>query len=136
MIPRRLQHPWRNAAGAARRSGPTAALAGLAIVVLGTQLAILLVRSQHQYRAFNLSVDFALFFQAWHQIARGHLNPYLSPYAVSFWRSHFELIMWPLAPLYWLNRADGRTLLYLQDLAIVGAEAIGFAWVVAAARRA
>jgi hypothetical protein len=118
------------------RAGSLSILTGLAFVVLAAQLAVLLVRSLHQYRAFNLSVDFGLFFQAWHQIGHGHLSPYLSDYELPFWRSHFELIMWPLAPLYWLNRSDGRTLLFLQDLAIVASEAIGFAWVVLAARRA
>jgi uncharacterized membrane protein len=114
----------------------TVILLSLGFIALTGQLGVLLRRSVHQYRTFNLSIDFGSFFQAWHQLAHGNLSPSLSDFAVPFWRSHFELIMWLLAPLYWLNRADGRTLLFLQDLAIVASEAIAFTWVVMAARRA
>jgi hypothetical protein len=114
--------------------------AGLAAgAVLVFQLARLLLHTRHQYNRFNLSVDFAIFHQAWHQIAHGHVNPTLTSnpiwgHGVPFWRSHFELMMWPLSLLYWLNRNDGLTLLVIQDLAIVAAETIGIWWMIAVAR--
>lgn len=111
-------------------------------LVLAAQLTLLLLRSWHQYQQFDVSMDFGIFHQAWHQIAHGHLSPQLTdnpivPVAAPYWRSHFELIMWPLALLYWIAPNDGLTLLVIQDLAIVGAEVVMVWWMVqlAQARR-
>jgi hypothetical protein len=107
--------------------------------VLVYQLVRLLLHSLQQYHRFNISLDFAIFHQAWYQIAHGNLDPTLTSnpiltHGAPYWRSHFELIMWPLSLLYWLNRNDGLTLLVLQDLAIVAAEAIGIWWMLVFAR--
>src|SRR5207237_932630 len=68
--------------------------------------------------------------------ATGHLDPFQSLGGFSYLKSHFELIMWPLSMLYWLNRNDGLTLLILQDLSVVFAEAIALGWVIEVATKA
>jgi hypothetical protein len=103
------------------------------LVVLGValplvvQLGLLLLQSRQQYDRYNLSLDFGIFHQAWHQIAQGDLDPRISPFGYSYVRSHLELIMWLLAPLEWLY-PHGIVLLWLQDLATVGAEAVAIWW--------
>lgn len=104
--------------------------------MLLAQLAVLMVRSRHQWQHFNLSLDFAIFHQAYHQIGAGDLNPRLTLFGYRFWQSHFELIMWPVALLGRLRRNDGLSLLYLQDLAHVAAEAVVIAWVWTESRKA
>lgn len=104
-------------------------------VVLSVQAVILVVSSVRVYRSDNLSLDYAIFNQAWFQIAHGHLNPLSTPYGTSYLHQHGEIIMWLIAPLYWLNRNDGLTLLLLQSLAIVGAVAVAISWFLAFARR-
>jgi hypothetical protein len=90
--------------------------------------------SGHLYARFDLSTDFGVFYQAWHQIAHGDLNPYstLNPhnyphYGYPFWRNHFELLMWPMA-LLWFVYPHGIVLLWVQDLAIAGATLVAFFW--------
>jgi hypothetical protein len=106
---------------------PRLATLGLVLAPLAVQLGILLVRSHQQYGRYNLSLDFALFHQAWHQIATGDLNPELTPFGYPYWRSHFELVMWLLAPLHWLH-PQGIVLLWMQDVATVAAEAVALWW--------
>jgi hypothetical protein len=107
----------------------------IVLATLLVQLAVLIVQSRHQWQHFNLSVDFALFHQAWHQVGSGDLNPRSTLAGYSFWRSHFELIAWPLGLLGRLHRDDGLSMLYLQDLAVVGTEAVVLAWVWSATRQ-
>ena len=80
-----------------------------------------------QYRSFNLTLDFATYSQAWAAIAHGHLSPFATTQASPFWRNDFELAMWPLALFYWVY-PHSVTLLWLQDLAVVGAELVALAW--------
>jgi hypothetical protein len=125
---------------ATRTDGTVLLAGGVAVgAIMAFQLARLLLKSLHQYHQFNLSLDFAIFHQAWHQIAHGHLNPTLTSnpavaHGAPYWRSHFELIMWPLSLLAWLHRNDGLTLLVIQDLAIVAAEVTAIWWMLAVAR--
>jgi hypothetical protein len=93
------------------------------------QLAVLGLRSRHQWQHYNLSLDFAIFHQAWSQIGTRNLNPRLTVFDYHYWQSHFELITWPLAYLGHFRRDDGLSLLYLQDLATVASEAVVVAWV-------
>lgn len=124
---------WSPALTAARRYPTLSAglvVAGCALVL---QLAILLFHSWRQYKQFDLSLDFAIFHQAWFQIAHGHLDPLLTSnpalvHPAPYWRSHFELIMWPLSLLYWLWPNDGVTLLFIQDVAIVASEIVAIWW--------
>lgn len=108
-------------------------VAGASVVLLG-QLAVLVARSQSQWARGNLSLDFAIFHQAWSQIAAGDLSPWVSVGDYPYWQSHFELAMWPLALLGTVF-PSGLTLLVVQDLAIVGAEALAVLWALEAATR-
>lgn len=100
----------------------------------GGQLIALLVWSWHLWTRFDLTADMATFSQAWQQIATGHLNPYETTFAwhyphwgYPFYQSHLELMMWPLALLYWVwpHAVD---LLVVQDLALAGAGLVAFRW--------
>ncbi len=94
--------------------------------VLGLQLACFLVWSTILYQRFALTFDFAINHQAWWQVAQGNLDPYTIE-GFAFWQDHSEFILWPLALLYWVW-PHGVTLLWLQDLCVVGAEVVAFTW--------
>jgi hypothetical protein len=92
--------------------------------------------SVHIYRRFDLTTDFAISNQAWSLIAHGHLNPYstLNPYnyphyGYSFWQDHFELIMWPLA-LLWFLYPHSIDLLLVQDIGLAGSTLVAFLFLV------
>ena len=99
----------------------------VSLCLFGVQLVGMLALSTVQYERFNLTNDFAGYLQAWTAIAHAHLNPYDSVFGVPFWRDDFELLMWPLAPLYWLE-PHTITLLWLQDIVVVGGELAALAW--------
>ena len=98
----------------------------------GVQLVGLLVWSYHLWSRYDLTSDFATFYQAWNAIGTGHLNPYETTFAYNyphygyaFWQSHFEILMWPLAILRALG-ASAFSLLIVQDLAVVGTGLVAF----------
>ncbi len=124
--------PPQPAAGASRRWVHVAR----AVISIGLliQLAVLLRTSWTQYHSGSVSMDFAIFHQAWHQIGAGDLNPFSTIVGYPYLQSHLELAMWPLA-LVGVVFPSGVTLLVLQDLAIVGAEAIALLWVLDVVRR-
>lgn len=103
------------------------AVRAAAMVPLAVQLVVLLVRTYDRYDRYNLSIDFAVFHQAWHQIAHGDLSPQSTILGYPYWRAHFELVMWLLAPLHWIFR-PGILLLWLQDAATVAAEGVALWW--------
>ena len=91
--------------------------------------------SVHIYRHFDLTIDFAIFNQAWSLIAHGHLSPYstLNPYnyphyGYPYWSDHFELIMWPMS-LLWFLYPHSIDLLFVQDLATAGSTLVAFLFV-------
>ena len=88
----------------------------------------LLTLSWMQYRHFALTVDFAYYHQAWSLIARGVLNPHLLIDGPPFYKNHLELLLWVLAPLYWLW-PHSFWLLALQDSAVVGTGWIAWTWI-------
>jgi hypothetical protein len=100
----------------------------IGFVALGLQLIVFMTWSAILYNRYCLTYDFSLLHQAFYQIAHGNLDPYDSAQRISFWRNHFELIFWVLAPLYWVW-PHGLMLPWLQDLAIVGAQAVAFTWI-------
>ncbi|HYA45440.1 MAG TPA: DUF2079 domain-containing protein, partial [Acidimicrobiales bacterium] len=104
------------------------------LALLGLQLAGMLVFSAVQYRRYNLTTDFAAYSQAWAAIAHGHFDPYSSVFGMQFWQNDFELLMWPLAVFYWVY-PHAVTLLWLQDIAVVGTEIVALAWVRDALRK-
>ncbi|MFI5068251.1 MAG: DUF2079 domain-containing protein, partial [Streptosporangiales bacterium] len=97
-------------------------------LVLGAKLAGFAVWSALLYHRFALTPDFAQYQQAWYLIAHGHLNPYDTVGNFAFWQNHAEFLMWPLALLYWVF-PSGLTLLWLQDVGVVGAELVAFLWI-------
>jgi Predicted membrane protein (DUF2079) len=99
-----------------------------AIVLLG-QLIALLVYSSVEYARFALSIDFAPFSQASFLIAQGNLNPFDTLQGIPFWQNHLELMMWPLALLYFIY-PHTITLLWFQDVVTVGGELVAFLWIV------
>jgi len=120
---RPLRPPRHNAREAPARADGTrrrAAVRAVALLPLAVQFVVLLVRTGDRYQRFNLSIDFAIFHQAWHQIAQGNLSPDSTILGYPYWRAHFELVMWLLAPLHWIYN-PGILLLWLQDAATVAA---------------
>jgi hypothetical protein len=71
MAARNSPEHMRSAVGLVGRTLPF----GVAALVLYAQFLVLIIRSQHQNRSFNVGIDFALFLQAYHQIAHGNLSP-------------------------------------------------------------
>ena len=96
-------------------------------VVLALQLACFLAWSTLLYHRFALTFDFAVYHQAWFAIAHGNLDPYSSIEHLQFWREDSEFAPWPLAPVYWIWPHD-VLLLWIQDIGVVGAEALAFSW--------
>ncbi|HTX00921.1 MAG TPA: DUF2079 domain-containing protein, partial [Acidimicrobiales bacterium] len=97
--------------------------AGCWLLVL-TQLVWLLQWSWHLLDNADLTWDYSIYYQPWYLVAHGHLLPrntmeggYL------FLRNDGELIVYLLAPLYWLFPNHELGYLWLQDLAIAGVSA-------------
>jgi hypothetical protein len=99
----------------------------VALIVLGLQLAGLLAWSNVLASRHALTWDLAAYNQAWYLIAHGNLNPFNTLLGFHFWRNDAELIMWPLALLFWVW-PHAVTLLWIQDLAIVGSELVVLLW--------
>ena len=98
------------------------------------QFVALVFVSVRLFDHYHLGRDFSVYSQAWWLIAHGHLNPFSSPSGLSFVKNHFELIMWVLAPLYWVNHS-AIDLLWIQDLSLVAAEVVVVHWAVDVVRR-
>ncbi|MGD0881741.1 MAG: DUF2079 domain-containing protein [Acidimicrobiales bacterium] len=104
----------------------------IGLTVVGVQAVLLIGYSAHIYSHFDLTTDFAIYNQAWSLIAHGHLDPYstLNPYhyphyGYPYWSDHFELIMWPMA-LLWFLYPHSIDLLVVQDLATSGSTLVAF----------
>jgi hypothetical protein len=106
----------------------------IGFLVLALELLAFFAWSTVLYDRFAGSFDFAQFMQSWTLIAHGHLNPYDTVHGFQFWRDHSEFLVWPLALLYWVW-PHGVTLLWIQDVCVVGAEAVAFAWLCETAER-
>jgi hypothetical protein len=105
-----------------------ARLVGLAL--LAVQLGLLCWWSWMLASRFALTRDFALYEQAAWLIVHGHLDPISStiPGHGAFWLDHADFMFWPVAAV-WGVWPHPYTLLWVQDLATVGAEAIAFGWI-------
>ena len=88
-------------------------------VVMGLWCIGLVVYSTTIYHHDYLGEDFATYNQAWTLIGQGHLNPYDTIYHFPFFKSDFELIVWPLALVH-LVYSESVALLWIQDLAVAG----------------
>lgn len=109
-------------------SGALVRVRRIGYLVLGLQLAGFMTWSAILYHRFALTWDFSAYHQAWYLIAHGDLNPYNSIENMQFWRNDSEFLLWPLAPFYWIWPHD-VVLLWLQDISVVGAEAVAFKWI-------
>ncbi|HVT71270.1 MAG TPA: DUF2079 domain-containing protein [Trebonia sp.] len=103
-------------------------------VLLGLQLAGFLAWSVFEYQRFSLTADYSQYNQAWFLVAHGNLDPYGTVGGIRFWQNDAEFMPWLLAPLYWVFRS-GLVLPWVQDLSVVGAELVAFAWLCDLARR-
>jgi len=98
-------------------------------VVMGLWCIGLVVYSTTIYHHDYLGEDFATYNQAWTLIGQGHLNPYDTIYHFPFFKSDFELIVWPLALVH-LVYSGSVALLWIQDLAVAGSGFAVFLWIV------
>ncbi len=96
----------------------------VAVIVFTIQAAILIGISTWLFAHFDLSWDYAVYFQPWYLLAHGHLSDFTSVGHTYNWMGHFEWLIYPLGLMYFLY-PHGLTLLIVQDLAIVGAEVAG-----------
>jgi hypothetical protein len=102
--------------------------------VLGLELAGFLAWSTIIYSHFALSLDFAQYNQSWFLMTHGNLDPFDSVRGYPWWQDHSAFLLWPLALLYWPS-PHGMTMLWLQDICVVGAEAVAFTWLCEIAHR-
>lgn len=98
-------------------------------LLLGVQWLVLLGFAFAEYAHFSVTWDFSIYHQAWYLIAHGDLNPKMSMAKMApFYRNHLELLLWLLAPFYWVF-PHGSFLLLIQDTATIGTEGIVWLWV-------
>jgi Predicted membrane protein (DUF2079) len=115
-------------------AGPFLNIKRIGYLVLGIQLGLTLAWSTLLYNRFAVTFDFSIFEQAWTLIAHGHMDPFNTIKGTYFWQDHSEFFLWPLAVLYWIW-PQGVVLLWLQDIAVVAAEAVAFLWLRQVAER-
>ena len=91
------------------------------------QLGVLIAYSSFLYSRFDLSEDFAIEAQAWHQISLNNFNPTSTIYGFPFVRNNMELYMWPLS---FLGRVvdNAFVLLVLQDVCLATAAWVAWSW--------
>ena len=94
---------------------------GLALIAV--QFLAFCVWSSVLVHRFALTHDFVSYEQAFYLISHGHLNPFSTSFGHPFWQDHGSFLLWPLAFLQWLW-PHPTTLLWLQDAAAAGAEAV------------
>ena len=99
----------------------------IGLVVLAVQLLGLFVWSSVLVNRYALTWDFAAYHQVWWLLGHGNLDPFNTSTGVPLWAGQAEFLLWPLALLgdIWPHTV---TQLWVQDLAIVGAEAVAFLW--------
>jgi len=100
----------------------------IGLALIGIQFLALCVWSSVLVHRFVLTNDFTTYEQAFYLISHGHLDPFSTSLGHPFWQDHGSFLMWPLAFLDWLW-PHPTTLLWLQDAAAAGAEAVAFLWV-------
>ncbi len=100
----------------------------IGLALLAVQFLAFCVWSSVLVHRVAMTTDFATYEQAFYLISHGHLDPFSSALGYPFWQDHGSFLLWPLAFLDWLW-PHPTTLLWLQDAATVGAEAVAFLWV-------
>ena len=96
-------------------------------VAVIVQLGVLIAYSSFLYSRFDLSEDFAIEAQAWHQISLNNFNPTSTIYGFPFVRNNMELYMWPLS---FLGRVvdNAFILLVVQDVCLGVAAWVAWSW--------
>ncbi|MDA8183426.1 MAG: DUF2079 domain-containing protein [Actinomycetota bacterium] len=102
--------------------------------LLVVQGVVLVALSVVQYQRFELTFDFAAYYQAWWLIGHGHLDPFSTTIGVRFIANDFELLMWPLALLERLS-PSALVLLVVEDLALLVTNAVTLSWALAVLER-
>jgi hypothetical protein len=100
----------------------------IGLALIGVQFLALCAWSSVLVHRFVLTHDFVTYEQAFYLISHGHLDPFSTSLGHPFWQDHGSFLLWPLAFLDWLW-PHPTTLLWLQDAAAAGAEAVAFLWV-------
>jgi hypothetical protein len=117
-----------DAASGTKEPSPTLRMVRRAgYAVLAVQLVCFGAWSVILYDHFSLTRDFAMGNQVFFEIAHGNLDPVNSIYGVPAWQVLGSFIQWPQALFYWVFPSP-VTLLWLQDIAVVVAEAVAFTW--------
>lgn len=106
----------------------------IGLVTFVIQFASMCLYSAFEYKRFSVAFDFGLFYQAWYLIAHGVLNPYSTMHGFYYWQNHFELIMWPLALLYYIF-PHGIVLLWLQNAGTSITSFLAYLWFCAIIRK-
>ncbi|MGH2842325.1 MAG: hypothetical protein ACRDKL_01885, partial [Solirubrobacteraceae bacterium] len=94
---------------------------GLAVLLL--QLAFMILWNDLEIQRFAEGQDFAGFYQAWNFLGHGVLNP------PGWFQSQAIFIMWPLGIIAAVF-PQPLALLSVQALAVVGAEAVAYFWII------
>jgi len=129
----RALHRWSTAqplVGVPTQQWPAALrrLRAVGLTLFGVQFLAFCVWSSVLVHRVALTHDFVTYEQAFYLISNGHLNPFSTALGYPFWQDHGSFLLWPLAFLdrLWPHPV---TLLWLQDAATVGTEALAFAWI-------
>lgn len=127
---RRRWHDAEALIGAPRAEWPAALrrLRQIGLALIGMQFLAFCIWSAILVHRVALTHDFITYEQAFFLISHGHLNPFSSSLAYPFWQDHGSFLLWPLAFLDWLW-PHPVTLLWLQDAAAAGAEAVALIWI-------
>ncbi len=113
---------------AARRASPRdTALRLLVLAGAVAQCAMLVARSRAQWDDYSLTIDFAVFHQAWWLLGHGHLSPFDTIGGHLFWKDQFNLTFWPFG-LLWPVSHSSFTLLVAQDVTIALASLVAGWW--------
>ncbi|MHB8438111.1 MAG: DUF2079 domain-containing protein [Acidimicrobiales bacterium] len=109
-------------------------MATLWVIASITSFAVMLIHMTAMFDHFEETFDFAVFFQAGHQIANGDLNPYSTVtlwnyphFGIPFVSSHFELLMWPISILLALF-PSGYVLLVVGALGVAATQLLVAVW--------
>lgn len=96
-------------------------------LAFAAQFVWLAAFSTVEYQRGDLTIDFSIFDQARWLLTHGHWDPYDTVVGYPFWRSHGEVLMWPLAQLTRLP-PGGLWLLWIQAAAIAGCGWVALSW--------
>ncbi|HXZ83698.1 MAG TPA: hypothetical protein VED84_08225 [Acidimicrobiales bacterium] len=106
-------------------------LRGFGWLLIAGQLVGLLWWSTVLVDRASMSWDYAIYYQAWYEIAHGHLlvRSTVMTGSIPFWQNDGEFIVYLLAPLYWLFPNHLLGFWWLQDLAYFGTSVVCYRWI-------